>query len=122
MQHWKLRADRCPRIIIWIIQLDYKYIYNIVTAGRVDSTLRPAVTRSQSTNSRELGDQFRESTKIKKNTNKEDDIDRAQGDLLRDLPDWLEEFTENFVDERVPSSRDTPTSSSTEDIQNLFGK
>ena len=26
----------------------------------------------------------------------------VQGDLLRDLPEWLEEFTEILVDERVP--------------------
>ena len=32
----------------------------------VDPTLRPALTRSHSTSSRELGDRFRESTKIKK--------------------------------------------------------
>ena len=54
-----------------------------------------------------IGSQFRESTKNKKTTNQDEDIDRAQGDLLRDLSDWLEEFTENLVDERVPSSRDT---------------
>ena len=58
----------------------------------VDPTLRPAITRSHSTSSRELGDQFRESTKFK-NTCKDEDIDRAQGDLLRALSDWLEEFT-----------------------------
>ena len=77
----------------------------------VDFTFRPAITQSQSTSSRELGDQFPES---RKNKIKEEDIDTAQGDLLRDLPDWLEEFTDNLVDEKVPSSRDTPTSSSRE--------
>ena len=30
MQHGKLRADRCARVVNW---LDYKYIFNIVFAG-----------------------------------------------------------------------------------------
>ena len=38
----------------------------------------------------------------------------ARSHSVRDLSDWLEEFTENFVDERVPSSRDTNASSSRE--------
>ena len=75
--------------------------------------VQPAITRSQSTSGPKLGDQVRESKEIK-NINKDEDIDRAQGDLLRDLPEWLEEFTGNLVDERVPSSRDTPASSSRE--------
>ena len=33
---------------------------------------------------------------------------------LLDLPGWLEEFTENLVDERVPAHRDAPASSSRE--------
>ena len=77
----------------------------------VDSTFRPAITQSQSTSSRELGDQFPES---RKNKNKEADIDTAQGDMLRDLPGWLEEIIENLLDDRVHSSRDTPASSSRE--------
>ena len=35
-----------------------------------------------------------------------------QGDLLRDLPAWKVEFTENLEDEGVLASRDTPASSS----------
>ena len=78
-----------------------------------DSTLRSAITRSQSTSSPELRDQLQACRKIK-NKNKDEDIDMVQGDLLRDLPEWLEEFTENVVDERVPAVRDTPASSSRE--------
>ena len=33
---------------------------------------------------------------------------------LPDLPGWLEEFTENLVDESVPAHRDAPASSSRE--------
>ena len=38
----------------------------------------------------------------------------VHGDLLRDLPEWLEKFSENLLDERVPAIRDTPASSSRE--------
>ena len=33
---------------------------------------------------------------------------------MRDLPAWLEEFTENLVDESVPAHWDAPASSSRE--------
>ena len=42
------------------------------------------------------------------------DIDQVQGNLLRDLPEWLEDFTENLVDEGVSASRDTSASTSHE--------
>ena len=48
------------------------------------------ITRSQSTSSPELGDQFRNSRKFK-NKNKDEGIDLVQGDMLRDLPEGLEE-------------------------------
>ena len=48
------------------------------------------------------------------NPNKNEDPERARGDLLRDLPESLEEFTENLVEERVPAHRDAPASSSRE--------
>ena len=46
----------------------------------------------------------------------------VQGDLLRDLPEWLEDITENLVDERVPAIRDTPASSSRESDPEPPGK
>ena len=36
----------------------------------------------------------------------------VQGDMLRDLPEWSLQFTENFEDEGVLASRDTPASTS----------
>ena len=50
----------------------------------------------------------------KPKTHKNEDIEPARRDLLRDMPEWLEEFTENLVDERVPAHRDAPASSSRE--------
>ena len=46
------------------------------------------------------------------NTDKNKDTELVWRDLLRDLPEWLWEFTENLVDERVPAHGDAPTSSS----------
>ena len=36
---------------------------------------------------------------------------KEYGKPLRDLPEWLEEFTENLVDDRAPEHRDAPSSS-----------
>ena len=44
------------------------------------------------------------------NTNKNEDDEELRSELLRDLPDWLQEFKENLVDEIVPAeSRGNPT-------------
>ena len=37
------------------------------------------------------------------NTNKNKDDEELRSELLRDLPDWLQEFKENLVDEIVPA-------------------
>ena len=37
-----------------------------------------------------------------KNTNKNEGHEEVQSDLLHELPDWLQEFRENLVDERSP--------------------
>ena len=46
------------------------------------------------------------------NTDKNKDTEPVWRDLSRDLPEWLWEFTENLVDERVPARGDAPASSS----------
>ena len=40
-----------------------------------------------------------------------DSNEELRGDPLRDLPEWLEEFTENLVDDSVPEHRDASCSS-----------
>ena len=40
-----------------------------------------------------------------------DDNERVRGDPLRGLPEWLQEFKENLVDETVPEHRDASSSS-----------
>ena len=44
---------------------------------------------------------------LKKNGDDED----VQGNLSHDLPEWLEEFRQNLVDESVPEHRDSSSSS-----------
>ena len=43
------------------------------------------------------------------NKNKHEGHEEVQSDLLHDMPDWLQEFKENLVDESVPAeSRRNP--------------
>ena len=107
MQDGELCAHRCSGIINWTSQLDYEYILNIGTAGLTttyDSAACPATTRSRSVRSRARGDLLHDSTETK---NENEDIDPALGIRPHDLPEWLEEFTENLLDEGVAASRDT---------------
>ena len=47
--------------------------------------------------------------------NENEDPDLERGDLLNsDIPEWLQEFRENLVDDRVPEHRDSHASSSHE--------
>ena len=41
---------------------------------------------------------------------------------MRDLPEWLQQFTANLVDESVPAHRDAPASSSRESSSEPRGK
>ena len=59
-------------------------------------------------------------TPNKRNKNKE--IDLIVGSLLHDLAEWLEDFTENLVEEGVSASSDTPASTSRESDQELSRK
>ena len=43
----------------------------------------------------------------------------VHGNLLRDLPEWLEDFTDNLVGEGVSASRDTPASTSRQSVSKL---
>ena len=63
-------------------------------------TQHPASTRSESTSG----------------------IERVRGHPSRDVSEWLQEFPENLVDERVPAHRDAPASSSRESAPEPRGK
>ena len=54
-----------------------------------------------------------EPTEISK-PNKNEDHEQVRGSMYSDIPEWLQEFTENLVEERVPEHRDSHASSSHE--------
>ena len=67
----------------------------------VTDTGIPATGRSESTNEPALGDPLHRSAKIK-NKNKNEGREEVQSALWHELPDWLQEFKENLVDESSP--------------------
>ena len=82
----------------------------------------PAIESSESVDRQARGDPFtsetseellHEPTKIPK-PNKNEDHEQVRGNPYPDIPECLQEFRENLVDERVPEHRDTHASSSHE--------
>ena len=82
-------------------------------------TENPVPERSESTSEELRGNPLHESTETE-NKNRNEGREDAQSDLLHELPDWLQEFRENLVDERSSSElrgnpelgyRDTSSSS-----------
>ena len=68
----------------------------------------PVPERSGSTSEERWGNPLHEPTEIE-NTNKIEGREELRSELLRDLPDWLQEFIETLVDESVPTvSRRNP--------------
>ena len=64
-------------------------------------TENPVPERSGSTSEELRGNPTHKPTETK-NTNKNEGHEEVQSDLLHELPDWLQEFRENLVDERSP--------------------
>ena len=74
----------------------------------------PVVVSSKHVEREERGDLLTKPTKNPK-PNKNEDHDLERGDLLNsDIPEWLQEFRENLVDDRVPERRDSHARSSHE--------
>ena len=86
-------------IVDRFLKLERKFVFYLP-----QDSCRPATQRSDDTHSeasRNRGDP----TKTK-NKNKNKDNNQATSNRLRDLPEWLEEFTENLEDTEVPAARD----------------
>ena len=81
----------------------------------------PASTRSESTSCTVRRSPSHEPAETE-NTNKNGDNETVRWNPLRDLPEWLKEFTENLVDESVPAHGDAPASSSRESASESRGK
>ena len=86
------------------------------------SDLHPAIESSESVDRQARGNPYtsetpeellHEPTEIQK-TNKNKDHEQVRGSPYSDIPEWLQEFRENLVDERVPEHRDSHASSSHE--------
>ena len=74
----------------------------------------PVSVSSKHVERQEQGDLLTKPTKNPK-PNKNEDHDLERGDLLNsDIPEWLQEFRENVVDDEVPERRDSHASSSHE--------
>ena len=74
----------------------------------------PASVSSSHVERKERGDPLTKPTKSPK-PNKNENHDLERGDpLCSDIPEWLQEFRENLVDDRVPERRDSHASSSHE--------
>ena len=74
----------------------------------------PASVSSKHVERKERGDLLTNPTKNQK-PNKNGNHEKERRDLLNsDIPEWLQEFRENLVDDRVPERRDSHASSSHE--------
>ena len=107
VQHGKPCTDRCPRIVNRFLQLECKYVFNFVTAGHVWWLF---IKSSHNTKWQYKHSGIGKPVEIPQkpeNTNKKEDPVPVQGDRLRDLPEWFEEFAESLEDEGVLASRDT---------------
>ena len=104
MRHGGPCTDRCPWSIDRLFKLSYICISNIFTAGSRNSHTASRINKkSESTSGSE---------RVWRNPSKNEYNERVRGNPLRDLPEWLEECTENFVDGSVPEHQDAPASSS----------
>ena len=74
----------------------------------------PASIRSESEDRRARGDPLHRPGEFPKFDENMDQEPSRRNPLHSDIPDWLQEFTENLVDERVLEHRDSHSSSSHE--------
>ena len=88
----------------------------------------PTIESSESMDKQARGDPFTSETSeelLHKPTeipkpNKNEDHEQERGSPHSDIPEWLQEFRENFVDDRVPERRDSHESSSHESSLELM--
>ena len=74
----------------------------------------PVSVSSEHVERKERGDPLTKPTKNPKpNKNEDHELERADP-FCSDIPEWLQEFRENLVDDRVPERRDSHASSSHE--------
>ena len=79
---------------------------------RIESDVSP-VTVSTEVDDRSGQPVVNQASKIHKTHKKEPQIDRGNP-LCSEIPDWLQEFKENWVDDEIPEQGDSHASSSHE--------
>ena len=106
MQHGELCTDRCSRIINRVLPAQGNNVSCIVTARNIWwFYIESSNTTTWQCMHSSIGKLVARSLFFRKIKNR--DIIPAPGNWLRDLPEWLKDFTENLEDERVLASRDT---------------
>ena len=123
MQHGELRSDRGSWFVNeFSLQFSLFNIHDTFKAGNhptfsskadmcgTDSD--PASVSSSHVERTERGDPLTKPTKNPK-PNKDENHDLELGDPCQsEIPEWLQEFTENLVDDRVPEHKDSHARSS----------
>ena len=110
VQYRNVRSCCCPRIVK---KLERKFVLHIVPAGLFEcfsessKTTKWRYPRSQASRNRPSSPP--QTKKYKKKDHRE-----AAGNRLRDLPEWLEEFTDNLEDAEVSAIANTSQDSDSE--------
>ena len=76
----------------------------------VISTENPATERSEITSEESRGNPARGSAETE-NTNENEDDEELRSELLQDVPEWLQDFKENLVDQNFQPHQYSPSSS-----------
>ena len=119
----KFRTSRGSWFINNFLKLVYFNTHDSFRSGNCDnSDHHPAIESSESLDgqarrypytSESPEELLYEPTEIPE-PNKNEDHEQVRGSPYADIPEWLQEFRENFVDERVREHRDSHASSSRE--------
>ena len=110
MQHGKLRAHRCSGLVNWV----FPPLVRKVRPQHLHRRTQCAIILRPSQQRHEVGVNAVRTwskTRTKKNIKNREDGE-AQGELLHDLPEWLEEFADSSVDGEVSTVREAHASSS----------
>ena len=99
-QHKELRALRCPWSIDKFFFFIFTYFSYIFIAGYCDFHGTSSSTKKWKYEWRRKGETCRMDQQIPKTPNKNDNDEELQSDLLQDVPDGLQEFKGNLVDEK----------------------
>ena len=112
MQYGQLRSNRGPIVVddLFFVKLVWNNTSNIITAEEYRLNPVPASVECETWKN---GETHLPTQPKSQNKNKNKDHDKKRWNLyFSELPEWLQEFKENLVDERVPKHRDSHASSS----------